>query len=40
MISLKNENMNLLNRHKVLNEEYENAKNESKEQSEKLNNIM
>ena len=40
IISLKNENMNLLNRYKVLNEEYENVKHESKEQFEKLNNIM
>ncbi len=29
-----------MNRQKVLNEEYENAKIEAKEQSQKLNNIM
>lgn len=40
IISLKNENTNLTNRYKVLNEEYENAKLEGKEQNEKLNNIM
>ena len=40
IISLKNETINLMNRQKVLNEEYENAKVEAKEQSQKLNNIM
>jgi hypothetical protein len=40
IISLKNETNNLMNRQKVLNEEYENAKIEAKEQSQKLNNIM
>jgi hypothetical protein len=40
IMSLRNENTGLNNRYKVLNEEYDNAKNEAKEQNQKLNNIM